>query len=487
VGKAAGKPGAAIVNDTFAVSGDDSRTLSNASVDLLQNYQTGRLSGTGDTTTWPVHGEVSLCRVDATCTVPAVPGQNNQEIVAHAKVPGSTTEIDVIARGRFGTAPVDWTGKTANLTLTIVRDSTKDHPDKSATTIYSDLSTNTTTVANQFEVHHGAATFDNLHTSGGGIGFVSTNTAGVTVTAANLADVSLIFEDSHAQTFTTVSPDSQFANYAPPGLANLPISILHPGGSPAIANNIASLGISTVGNFNFSSGNTDNWPQNGVLIADNEDMAFVLDASSDTKVVVTARGLCGTTPALHSNGIQVQFLVTELPCGAPPGSAPGLKGYASNGFTIGSPTGGDKGSGALNAQAIYRNGAALGAANWTGGSTVIQSAGATGFYPCQGYVASATLPEAQVSSLASLAGTLRNLRVQLSAAPGSGKTVTVTIRINGLNSALTCTVSGTNTTCADTTPLHSASVMPGQTCSIQAASSLGSAAVMVRGSTEFDN
>jgi hypothetical protein len=48
-------------------------------------------------------------------------------------------------------------------------------------------------------------------------------------------------------------------------------------------------------------------------------------------------------------------------------------------------------------------------------------------------------------------GTASKLVVSLTVAPGTGHTATVTIRKNGVNTSLTCTVSGTSTTCADTT------------------------------------
>ncbi len=46
-------------------------------------------------------------------------------------------------------------------------------------------------------------------------------------------------------------------------------------------------------------------------------------------------------------------------------------------------------------------------------------------------------------------GSARKLVVNLTAAPGTGGSVTVVIRKNGSNTALTCTVSGTATTCSD--------------------------------------
>ena len=47
-------------------------------------------------------------------------------------------------------------------------------------------------------------------------------------------------------------------------------------------------------------------------------------------------------------------------------------------------------------------------------------------------------------------GKASKLVVSLTAAPGAGGSVTIRIRKNGGNTALTCTVSGTAATCTDT-------------------------------------
>ncbi len=47
-------------------------------------------------------------------------------------------------------------------------------------------------------------------------------------------------------------------------------------------------------------------------------------------------------------------------------------------------------------------------------------------------------------------GKASKLVVSLTAAPGAGGSATISIRKNGGNTALTCTVSGTATTCTDT-------------------------------------
>ena len=63
------------------------------------------------------------------------------------------------------------------------------------------------------------------------------------------------------------------------------------------------------------------------------------------------------------------------------------------------------------------------------------------------------------------AGVLRNLRVKCQTAPGTGNTDAVTVRVNGVNSALTCNVVTTATTGSDLT--HAPAVAAGDLVSVQ--------------------
>lgn len=67
--------------------------------------------------------------------------------------------------------------------------------------------------------------------------------------------------------------------------------------------------------------------------------------------------------------------------------------------------------------------------------------------------------ENQRQGIIATGGTINNLYVQQQTAPGAGTTRTYTLRVNGADTALTCTVSGTGTTASDTT--HSVSVSAG--------------------------
>lgn len=64
-----------------------------------------------------------------------------------------------------------------------------------------------------------------------------------------------------------------------------------------------------------------------------------------------------------------------------------------------------------------------------------------------------------VKSLLATAGTMKNLYVVAQTAPGVGKSRTVTVRKNGVGTAITCTMSDPATTCNDTT--HTVSYVAG--------------------------
>lgn len=80
-------------------------------------------------------------------------------------------------------------------------------------------------------------------------------------------------------------------------------------------------------------------------------------------------------------------------------------------------------------------------------------------------------------SLATRAGSLRNLYCLLGTAPGGADTVAVTARIAGVDSTLTCTISAAGTACSDTS--HTPSITAGQAVSLKAVSSAGTAADLV--------
>lgn len=58
--------------------------------------------------------------------------------------------------------------------------------------------------------------------------------------------------------------------------------------------------------------------------------------------------------------------------------------------------------------------------------------------------------EARVQQVISHGGTLRNLYVVVNTGPGAGKSWVVTVRVNGVNSLLTCTIADANTAAHNT-------------------------------------
>jgi hypothetical protein len=66
-------------------------------------------------------------------------------------------------------------------------------------------------------------------------------------------------------------------------------------------------------------------------------------------------------------------------------------------------------------------------------------------------------------------GTFNNLSITLASAPASGKSIAFTLLVNGVASALTCTVSNTATAAQDST--HSVSITDGDTVSLRAVGS----------------
>ena len=82
-------------------------------------------------------------------------------------------------------------------------------------------------------------------------------------------------------------------------------------------------------------------------------------------------------------------------------------------------------------------------------------------------------------------GTASKLVVSLTVAPGAGQSATLTIRKNGGNTALTCTLSGTATTCADTA--DSVTFSNGDLLSILYTETATAAASRVRFSFEYNS
>jgi len=66
-------------------------------------------------------------------------------------------------------------------------------------------------------------------------------------------------------------------------------------------------------------------------------------------------------------------------------------------------------------------------------------------------------------------GTFRNLYINVTNSPGAGQSYVFTLRVNGADTSVTCTISDSATSCNDTT--HTAAITAGQTYSIKSVSS----------------
>lgn len=93
--------------------------------------------------------------------------------------------------------------------------------------------------------------------------------------------------------------------------------------------------------------------------------------------------------------------------------------------------------------------------------------------------------ESTALALAPIGGTFKNLYIFTNNAPGAAHTYTITLRVNGSDTSITCTITDPATTCNDTT--HSAAITAGQSYSIKAVGSASASASIVTGGIEFDN
>jgi hypothetical protein len=98
--------------------------------------------------------------------------------------------------------------------------------------------------------------------------------------------------------------------------------------------------------------------------------------------------------------------------------------------------------------------------------------------------AAANASEGQVCVPTSFAGTFKNLSMGAVAAPSAGQTFVITLRINGVSQAVTCTISNTGQTCTDAT--HSAAISANVCWDISMVASAGATTSILHGSIEFD-
>lgn len=143
----------------------------------------------------------------------------------------------------------------------------------------------------------------------------------------------------------------------------------------------------------------------------------------------------------------------QIPCTA----MPALTGNVTSSAGACSTT---IGSGAVTNAMLGSQSYVIGA--FTSYCTGVATASQTIFMPGFGGSATTCTTTARTGGMAVSAGTIKNLRVNLSAAGKAGDAATV--EIAGVSSALTCTF-GATTSCADTT--HTAAVTAGQVLTVK--------------------
>jgi hypothetical protein len=109
----------------------------------------------------------------------------------------------------------------------------------------------------------------------------------------------------------------------------------------------------------------------------------------------------------------------------------------------------------------------------TGGS------GATDYF-----VTYMNIAEVNGQAIGAVPGTFKNLYININVAPSGSQTDIFTLRVNGADTAVTCTITGTATSCNDTT--HTATITAGQNWSIKVVGSGSAAATLATGGVEFD-
>lgn len=100
-------------------------------------------------------------------------------------------------------------------------------------------------------------------------------------------------------------------------------------------------------------------------------------------------------------------------------------------------------------------------------------------------VGSFSATEANVIISCPLAGTLKNMYVRSSAAPGGGETYTVTLRKASVDQTLTCTISGAGSSSSNDTT-HTVAVSAGDALAVKVVYSGGAATALLTVAFEFD-
>lgn len=338
IAKDTGKSGTAMAADTYGTLDQVEQQVNDADLTGLRNLLQYQVSNGSNYLPVPhvenfaKRGVLHICLTydphnSAICNTGDFNEFVDETVVSGTTGPGT---LSINVRGRFGTAPVNWhdtcpSGSCAQLYIfpTTINGGSVAGGRPTASTLFSAMNDNSTVGSqSQFEVQHGAATFQNLRSEGRGMGFISTNASGAIIASSNIPNTALTFEDTHARILTTVSPDSTLANSPEQGALNLPLSYYQWFGSPQ-GINVSGSGVSASQLGNVTVQDTTNWPPTGILSIDSEYASFhIVDGVT---LSLDQRGLCGSLPVAHNAGSMASYQYVLYGC---PSSGQGLSQFA---------------------------------------------------------------------------------------------------------------------------------------------------------------
>jgi hypothetical protein len=186
----------------------------------------------------------------------------------------------------------------------------------------------------------------------------------------------------------------------------------------------------------------------------------VLGNSSTTQVIIPGTGT-GCLSA-SSGGV---ITGSSSGCGTAPLASPAFTGIPTAPTAAASTNTTQLATTAFVTAALAAAGSAAGIVTYSGPSLTFTG---TAFFPIGGGGLSSTT-ETNVDLAAPATATVKNFTVQLSVAPGTGNSIAFTWRDNAASTAITCTVSGSATSCSDLT--HSFTAAAGDLLDIQAVTS----------------
>lgn len=159
----------------------------------------------------------------------------------------------------------------------------------------------------------------------------------------------------------------------------------------------------------------------------------------------------------------------------------------ANGVVLGGGAGATPTSTAVGTTGQVLTGVSASAPTWQSIRQALTVSGADGFAggTTAFMVNKGSTTEAVVSTTIPVTGTFRNMYINVSTAPVGVQTVIATLRVNGSDTAVTCTITGAATSCSDTS--NSAAVTAGQLWSIKVVYSATAASSVPKGGVQLLN